>query len=224
MECRRFNPFIICSSDVAPGELKRVASNQYIKQCRNRQIGAFVNLFHLLAVRGQAKAALESADLHGLDLVPLVPDTVDWPVGIKPLHLVWSSLRLLPMDGELVRDGDFQVVPQLRYAGLDSSGIDIAITDECFGNSPHYHRIVYSKRAREVLESIDSELHYFPVITHSEGRLGGVAARSVGRWVGGREWERVYALCFRSYITDLSKYRSTETPPPPLGNPLSDQR
>jgi hypothetical protein len=176
VECQRFNPFIVCSSENDPHDLSRVASNQYVKQCKNRQIGAFVNLFHLLAVRGDAKAALEAADLKGLELVPLIPDRGSWPDDIEPLHLIWASNRLPALEGDLVQDGDFQVQPQLRYAGLDSSKIDIAISHECFGDSPHYHRIVYSQRARRVLESIDADLQYRPVITNAEQGGGGQAA------------------------------------------------
>lgn len=176
VECQRFNPFIVCSSENAPHDLTRVASNQYIKQCKNRKIGAFVNLFHLLAVRGSAKDALETARLKGLELVPLVPDSGCWPDGIEPLHLVWSSNRLPALAGGLVHDGDFQVRPQLHYSGLETSKIDIAITGECFGDSPHYHRIIYSQRARAVLESIDTELQYQPVITGVEQAGGGQAA------------------------------------------------
>jgi hypothetical protein len=168
VECQRFNPFIVCSSEKASSDLTRIASNQYIKQCRNREIGAFVNLYHLLAVRGGAKTTLESAGLKGLELLPLIPDSGGWPPGIDPLYLVWSSTRLPSLSGELVLDGDFQIVPQLRYNGLDLSEIDIAITNECFGSSPHYHRIVYSQRARQALESIDSELQYRPVFTKAE--------------------------------------------------------
>ena len=168
VECQRFNPFIACSSENDPHDLSRVASNQYVKQCKNRQIGAFVNLFHLLAVRGDAKAALDAANLKGLELVPLFPDSGGWPDGIEPLHLIWSSSRLPALEGGIVQDGDFQVQPQLRYHSLDSSKIDIAITEECFGDSPHYHRIIYSQRAREVLESIDTELQYRPVVTSAE--------------------------------------------------------
>ena len=164
VECQRFSPFIVCSSADEPSNLNRVASNQYIKQCKNRQIGAFVNLYHLLAVRGDAKAALEKADLKGLDLLPLTPDSGNWPSGIEPLYLLWSTVSLPSLDGDPVLEGDFQVVPQLRYTALDSSKIDIAVTDECFGTSPHYRRIIYSQRARKVLESIDCELHYRPVI------------------------------------------------------------
>jgi len=176
VECQRFKPSIACTSAKEPKRLDRIASNQYIKQCKNRQIGAFVNLYHLIAVRGDAKAALEAADLKGLQLIPLVPDALEWPTGIEPLHLVWSTHRLQPLDGELVLYGDFQVIPQLRYFGLDPSLADVAVTHECFGDSPHYHRIIYSQKARLVLESIDAELQYRPVVTSSEksgcGQLG----------------------------------------------------
>lgn len=167
VECQRFNPFIACASQKEPQKLDRIASNQYIKQCRNRQIGAFVNLYHLIAVRGEAKAALEAAHLRGLELIPLVPDSSGWPTGIEPLHLIWSTHTLPPLDGELVLDGDFKVAPQLRYCGLDPSLVDVAITHEVFFDSPHYHRIIYSQKARRVLESIDSKLHYRPVITNA---------------------------------------------------------
>jgi hypothetical protein len=147
VECQRFNPFIACASQKEPQKLDRIASNQYIKQCRNRQIGAFVNLYHLMAVRGEAKAALEAAHLRGLELIPLVPDSSGWPTGVDPLHLIWSSHTLPPLDGELVLDGDFKVAPQLRYCGLDPSRVDVAITHEVFFDSPHYHRIIYSQKA-----------------------------------------------------------------------------
>ena len=191
--CERANPFIASPSEKVFSDVTRIASDMYVKRCKNRTFGTFVNLFHLLAVRGEVLRALEDANLVGLQLLPLVPDSGAWPSSIEPLHLIWSSHVLPGVDCDVfvdrtlrasrcqvfhaseaesriqnepfyILDG-FHVRPQLRYAGLDATSFDIAITRERFGGmSDHYRKIVYSRRAREVLESLDKELSYIPVI------------------------------------------------------------
>lgn len=188
VECMRFSPFIVSSSQQDSVSVTRIASDRYIKQSKNKTIGSFVNLYHLLAVRGVAKAALEEANLIGLELLPLVPDSGEWTYGIEPLHLVWSSHELPPVEGELFVDGDYEIFrsaerdtralrrpchlldgcqasPQLRYCGLDPGTLDVGVSREWIGGpSDHYRKIIYSQRARRVLEDIDKNFHYRPVI------------------------------------------------------------
>ena len=187
VECQRFNPFIATASEHEPQIVTRISSDSYIKQCKNREIGSFVNLYHLLAVRGAAKTALEEANLKGLELLPLVPDSGEWPSDIEPLHLIWSSHELPEVDGDLYVDSDYEifrsvdcdtrdqrrqcylldgyeVAPQLRYTGLNEDGFDVGITREWLGGkSDHYRKLIFSQRARSVLEKIDRKFHYRPV-------------------------------------------------------------
>lgn len=188
VECQRFNPFIASSSAQFPAQITRIAADRYIKQCKKRTIGSLVNLYHLLAVRGEAKTALEAANLRGLVLLPLVPDSGGWASGIEPLYLVWSSHVFPPVECDLCVDGDynlfrsterdtctlsrpcylldgFSVSPQLRYSHLDPSTFDVAITRELLGGaSDHYRKLVFSQRARKVLERVDKRLKYTPVL------------------------------------------------------------
>jgi hypothetical protein len=166
----------------------RVASDQYIKRGRKREFGSFVNLYHLLAVRGEAQRKLERAQLNGLRLVKLetcYPDQ-QWPEGIEPLSLLWSEYVLPPVDREVFDNGhnvyrpsdpDFvcpnrgcylldghNIAPCLRYRKLDMGEFDIGITRERFGGEWNcYRKIVYSKRAQEVIAELFDELHFQPV-------------------------------------------------------------
>lgn len=155
---------------------------------REQNYGSCGNLFHLLAVRGEAKKRLQESGLKHLQLVPMITDAADgrWPDAIEPLYLLWSNYRLPPVDlpvfdnsyniyprncrperidrGCYLLDG-CKVDPQLVYETLDLEAFDIARTYERFGgDQPCYHKLVYSQRARKVLEEIGMNLKLRPVI------------------------------------------------------------
>lgn len=193
VECEGRAPFIVSSSQTSKS-LERVWSDQYIKQCKNREIGSFVNLYHLIAVRGQAKLRLEESGLIGLKLIPLIPDK-GWPSGVDPLYLIWSSETLPPVDedkyveylgmriqgerrkAKTLVDG-YRIKPRLHYTQIAMPSVDIAVTLEQFGDTQHYHRIVYSQKARKVLASLGNDFIYTPVITpKSEQDSGGNGSR-----------------------------------------------
>lgn len=181
VECERFAPFIASPSEINFGPVERIASDRYIKQSKNRTFGSLVNLYHLLAVRGKAIAILRAANLKGLLLIPMVPDN-GWPQGIEPLSLVWSEETFPPLDEESfverlgitiqgrrkvekVRVDGYRVHPRLRYVTREVPDVDVAITNEQFGKTPHYHGLIFSRKARRALESVDKELSFTPVIT-----------------------------------------------------------
>ena len=182
VECERYAPFIASPSHVDFGPVERIASDRYIKQCKNRSFGSLVNLYHLLAVRGEASETLRAANLKGLSLIPVVPDN-GWPAGIEPLSLVWSDEKFPPLDEdsfverlgiriqggrklEKVRVDGYRVSPRLKYLTREVPEVDVALTHEQFGVTPHYHGLVFSRRARRALESIDKKLSFKPVITN----------------------------------------------------------
>ncbi len=189
--CERHSPFIasVDFDSASPCLGLRVNQDQWFKRCKDRELGSMVNLFHLLAVRGAAKRALESAGLDGLQLMMLPTNSPsgDWPEGIEPLHLIWSERVLPEVDADLfdnrrevfrsaqrdftnlksecyLLDGH-DVSPPLRYQKLDTSAFDVAITRERFGGKqPCYHQIAYSQKARRALEALDRKLIFKPVL------------------------------------------------------------
>jgi len=191
LTCERHSPFIgsVDFDPQSPCAGLHVLRDQWFERCKSREFGSLVNLYHLLAVRGAAKSALESAGLKGLKLTMLPTDSPegDWPDGIEPLHLLWSDQVLPEVDADLFdnrhevfrsnqRDftnlqsecyllGGHDVSPPLRYRHLDLSGFDVAITRERFGGKqPCYHQLVYSQKARQVLERLDRQLIFKPVL------------------------------------------------------------
>jgi len=195
--CQRLDPFI-GSVDFEAGSPcigLHIRQDQWFKKCRNRQIGTMTGKRDLLAVRGAARKALESAGLRGLRLLPLPLQggSDAWPDGIEPLHVVWSDRMLPEADLELYdnryrifrpADVDFKNLadecfplngyeqdPPPRYRALDPATFDVAITHERYwGKQECYHKVVYSQKARRVLEKLDGKLIYSPVfITPAEG-------------------------------------------------------
>lgn len=203
-ECRRGNPFIASAAlDTEFAELGlRVERDQYIQKSKNREYGSFVNLYHLLAVRGQAMEKIQSANLKGIRLIELktMLDGGHWPDGIQPLHLVWSHHVLPPTRSSLI---DFHSKPvnpsepgftypvdgcylkggplaSLEYGALEEDDFDIAITFENFGGKwGCYRRIVYSQRATELLQSIMKDLFLKAVINNGEHGEDGKASPAI---------------------------------------------
>lgn len=176
VECQRFAPFIASNSQIDSGPIERIASDRYIKQCKNRSFGSFVNLYHLLAVRGKALETLQAANLKGLSLIRLEPDQ-GWPEGIEPLHLIWSESKFPPLDEanyvekpgkwmvEKLRVDGYRKPPRLHYLTRDVPDLDVALSHEQFWKTPHYHRVIFSQRARLVLQSLDKSLSCIPVVS-----------------------------------------------------------
>lgn len=176
VECRRYAPFIASCSQIHVGAIERIASDQYIKQCKNRALGSFVNLYHLLAVRGKALEALQAADLKGLSLIRLEPDK-GWPEGVEPLHLIWSESKFPPLDEanyvekpgkwmvERLRVDGYRMPQRLHYLTREVPDLDVALTHEQFWKTPHYHGVIYSRKARAVLQSLDKQLSFIPVVS-----------------------------------------------------------
>ena len=192
-ECIRLKPFIASAAlDTGfSGVGLRVEKDQYIKRSKNREYGSFINLYNLLAVRGQAMEQIQSADLKGLRLIKL-KTTLEgghWPDEIEPLHLIWSHYILPPTCSRLIDRHSRPVDPtepdfsypvdgcyleagppaSLEYNALDEDEFDIGITFENFGGKwDCYRRIVYSQRATDLLQTIMKDLHLRPVIVKGE--------------------------------------------------------
>lgn len=192
-ECTRENPFIASPALDAEytGVGLRVVGDQYITKSRNRDYGSFINLYHLLAVRGRAKEEIQSAGLKGLRLLEL-QTTLEggtWPDGIEPLYLIWSDYILPPTASELIdrhsrpvdrSAGGFSYpddgcylkagpLASLEYVSLERSDFDIGVTFENFGGRwDCYRRIVYSQKAAELLQKLMTKLRLRPVINKGE--------------------------------------------------------
>ncbi len=190
LTCEGHDPFIgsVVLDPESPAAGLRLKRDQWFKRCKKRQFGSMVNLYHLLAVRGAAKQAMELAELRGLKLMMMPTDsaTGEWPEEIEPLHLIWSEWVLPEVNNELfnnqhevfrsserdftnLQSGCFlldghKISPALRYRAFDTSSFDVAVTRERFGGTQQcYSQIVYSQRARRVLEQLDSKLIFRPV-------------------------------------------------------------
>ena len=200
-ECKRWNPFIASAAldTEFEGVGLKVQNDQYVKKSKNREYGSFINLYHLLAVRGRVKNALESADLKGLKLIELAT-TLDggaWPEGIEPLHLIWSHSVLPPTCARLIDRHSKAVYPStqdftypvdgcyleagplasLEYEGLKQTDFDVAITYENFGGKwGCYRRIVYSQKATDLLQKLMQDLRVKPVTNKGEPDGGGQPA------------------------------------------------
>lgn len=176
VECRRHTPFIASCSQIHVGAIERIASDQYIKQCKNRALGSFVNLYHLLAVRGKALEVLQAADLKGLSLIRLEPDK-GWPEGVESLHLIWSESKFPPLDEpnyvekpgkwmvEKLRVDGYRMPQRLHYLTREVPDLDVALTHEQFWKTPHYHGVIFSRKARAILQSLDKDLSFIPVVS-----------------------------------------------------------
>lgn len=168
LTCERHDPFIGSVDFDSKSDCIGlcVQRTQWLKRCKNREFGSMVNLFHLLAVRGAAKGILEAAGLKELKLIrlPTNAPSGDWPDGIEPLHLIWSAHMLPEVDSAFDSPHAYELLPPLRYKNLDTKGFDVAITRDQFGaKHPCYRNVVYSQKARGVLERIDKQLVFKPV-------------------------------------------------------------
>jgi hypothetical protein len=160
---------------------------RFSNHAAKREFGGMANLWHILAVRGKARESLEKAGLKHLQLVPVVSQKPDgrWPSGVDPLYIVWSDYELPPVDmpvfdndhkiyppegrpkiikrGCYLLDG-YEILPRLKYKDVDPGAFDVARSYERFGGEePCYHKLVYSQRARSVLEDIGMKLELRPV-------------------------------------------------------------
>jgi hypothetical protein len=167
----------------------RYLFSRHSKHTEDQIFGAVVNLHHVIAVRGKAKAHLESADLKQLSFVPIRTDAPDggWPSDIEPLYFVWSEYGLPPVAlpvfdnfgvvyppegrpekikrGCYLLDG-YEMNASLKYKHVDHGAFDIARSYERFGgDQPCYHKLVYSQRARRALEAIGMNLELRPVVS-----------------------------------------------------------
>lgn len=200
-ECTLENPFIASAAldTEFAGVGLRVERDKYLKKSKNREYGSFINLYHLLAVRGQAMAEIRSANLKGLKLIALetILDGGKWPDGIEPLHLVWSDYVLPPTSSKLTDRHSQPVDPStpgffypaggcyleagplagLEYEALNDEAFDIGITFENFGGGfDCYRRIIYSQKATDLFQGIMTNLRLSLVITKGEQGGGGNSA------------------------------------------------
>ena len=158
------------------------------------QFGSLGNLSNIIAVRGRAVEVLLAAKLKHLRLVPLATDAADrqWPGSSEPLFIIWSDYELPPLDmelfdnkGKLYRRGrsaaeapkwvyavdGYAVHPRLHWDRLEIGEFDIGRTRERLGGvEPFYHSLVYSQRARAVLEEIGMKLNLRPVVLRSSAK------------------------------------------------------
>ena len=192
-ECTRENPFIASAAldTEFEGVGLRVDRDQYITKSKNREYGSFINLYHLLAVRGRVMEHLRSAGLKRLRLIELKTTLAGghWPDGIEPLYLVWSCYVLPPTASRLVDRHSKPVNPTepgfsypadgcyleagslagLEYDALYDDDFDIGITHENFGGKwDCYRRVVYSQKAAELIQSLMKNLRVRAVINKAE--------------------------------------------------------
>ena len=153
--------------------------------------GSVPNLPHVIAVRGMAKKLLEAADLKHLCLMPLLTNSVDgdWTSSSDQLYFIWSNYELPPIrramfDGKgtvypienrpeesekgcYLLDG-YEMRPQLCYGNISSEEFDVARSRERVGGKEEcYTKLVFSQRARKVLEDIGMNLELQPVVVRS---------------------------------------------------------
>jgi hypothetical protein len=153
------------------------------KGSRRQEFGSVPNLYHILAVRGDAKRRLESEQLKHLTLLPVLTNKEEgWADESEPMYWIWSDFQLPPVDlpvfddnGNVFKSGEgpsqrcylldgYEMNPQLKYAKLEEGGFDIAYSCERFGGAePCYHKLVYSQKARKVLEDIGMKIEAVPV-------------------------------------------------------------
>jgi hypothetical protein len=176
-----------CTLDISPApELAvgfRVNIKGPIKRSKQECISV-VNLWHLIAVRGSIKKAIQNENFNGLTLVPLKTtlDNGDWPKEIEPLFLIWSDCLLPPVNHKTkiftnpynkkkntyptIIDG-YKINPQLNYKNLDDfiGEQDVARSHETFGETIYYSKLVYSQKFRQFLQKLKIKISSTPVIT-----------------------------------------------------------
>jgi hypothetical protein len=180
LECYMYESIIRTPFSATPEGQFRFNSSNYLKQSAKKLYGSFGDLSHIIAVGGAAKDTLEKSELVGLSFEP-----IHGCDGVEPLWILWSSLVLPPMDMNVVdnRGNRFQscevdyehlttecylcdkyeLLPRATYADLPFE-FDVAITKERLtGRSKAYHRVIYSQKAKAVLEKIGMKLVCVPV-------------------------------------------------------------
>ena len=187
LECGLFSPVFECAMDI-PGKLGiGFAVGEALQKTAAQPFGSIPNLAHLIVVRGDAKERLESARLRGLELVPLPTDLLggEWPDGVGQLFLIWSSetfpeVNAIPLPDEGAPDypsaaylqstssglwmiNGYEVRPRLCYANGPEAEVDVGLTQEVFGPRECYRRLIFSQRARSVLEEIGMKIECVPV-------------------------------------------------------------
>ncbi len=185
LECGMFKPAFRTPFTVTGQGQFSFENTSWLKQSAGSQFLSVPNLPHLIAVRGTAKEKLESSELVGLTFEPIFGCD-----GVEPLWIIWSSVKLPAMNLHLVdnlqnrfepRTADFEklqskcylcdqheVHPSASYNEL-SLNFDVALTLERLGGlSKAYHRLIYSQKAKSVLEEIGMKLECVPVRIESE--------------------------------------------------------
>lgn len=187
LEIGLFSPVFECAIET-PGKLGiGFCIGKALQETAALPFGSIPNLAHLIVVRDVAKERMESARLRGLKLVPLSTDLMgcEWPDGVGQLYLIWSSeifpeVNAIPFPGEgspgypsatylqatqsglRLIDG-YEVRPRLCYSNGPEVDVDVALSREIFGPRECYRRIIYSQRARSVMEEIGMKIECIPV-------------------------------------------------------------
>lgn len=148
-------------------------SSKQLTKYSKRDFGAVPNLYHLIGVRGAVKDDLEKAKLKALDLVTLPTDLKGgkWPEKVEPISLIWSSVLIGAVAngvhqtkrGATIVDG-LELRPRLKYSS-PLPDVDVALSHEIFGPREYYRRIVFSSRARSILQELGMNLECVPVMT-----------------------------------------------------------
>ena len=189
VECKISEPRFTATDTVSDesGLGIRYFLSRHVSKSKRFEFGSLGNLYHCLVVRGKAKLQLEGANLKHLRLVPVITDASNgaWPAAVEPLYMIWSDYELPPVDmsvfdnsgnvyppegrprniprGCYPLDG-YQIYPCLKYERIDVGAFDIARSYERFGGDEAcYHKLIYSRTARRVLEDIGIKLELHPV-------------------------------------------------------------
>lgn len=180
LECYMYESIIRTPLYATPEGQFRFKNSSYLKQSAKKLYGSFGDLSHLIAVGGAAKETLEKSELMGLSFEP-----IHGCDGVEPLWILWGSLVLPPMDMNIVDNrgnrfkscevdyehlttecylcDKYELLPRATYADLPFE-FDVAITKERLtGRSKAYHRVIYSQKAKTVLEEIGMKLVCVPV-------------------------------------------------------------
>lgn len=187
LECQFSIPKFDCYLDIVDKDIKAFYDKVNHKRNRVREYGTLTNLPHLLFVRGKVKQYLETAGLKGLELrkVSFSDDDCCWPNDVAPLYLLWSSviqpysnLLVYNNEGRTLKSIDcgkgfedenwypldnYEVRPLLEYK-VSVREVDISISrEQLYGGGEYYRRIIYSQKAKSVLEELGMELECVPV-------------------------------------------------------------
>jgi len=195
LECQFSIPKFDCYLDIIDKDIKVSHDKIHHEKNRVREYGTLTNLPHLLFIRGKVKQYLETAGLKGLELrkVSFSDDGCCWPDDVDPLYLLWSSVKqpysnllVYNNDGQTLKSIDcdkgfeeenwypldnHEVRPLLEYKA-SVRDVDISLSrEQLYGGGEYYRRIIYSQKAKSVLEEIGMELECVPVRLNTETNL-----------------------------------------------------